>query len=472
LGKKSTKPAPSLAHPPAHPQSRVRIRNGTPTPPQKTTPATTPAITTIATKSTPITNTAIKNAKPADKPYRLSAGRGLVLLVHPNGSKYWQYRYRRFGTEQLISLGVWGTTRDLVSLENAFAAREEIRAKVREGIDPAQEKRDQKKEQQQRLSSLAQKARDATTFKKVGLDWLSVWSRGKTTRTVGYQARRLENDIFPVIGAMPIELVGRRDVIEVVRMIDARGAHEMASRALNVISRILGYAVTHELRESNPAFDIKPADIIGTVAVKNFASISPKELPALLQKIKVYDGVLTRLAIELLALTFVRTNELIGAQWSEIDFLAQRWTIPGARMKKTKGAQVPHIVPLATQTLALLQALKTLSGGKTFLFPGSGSEKPMSNGTILVALKRMGYQGRMTGHGFRSIASTVLHEQGFNHLYIERQLAHMERDEVSAAYNYAEYLEQRAPMMQWWADYLDRSRAASENGKVTNERKA
>ncbi len=398
-----------------------------------------------------LTTTVIRNANPKAKPYRLSAGRGLVLIVHPNGSKYWQYRYRRSDKEHLISIGVWGTTKDLVSLDDAFVAREEIRAKIRKGIDPAEEKRAQKR-------ALARREGRATTFKKVASQWLTVWSRGKSERTVGYQERRLENDIFPLIGSMPIEMVGRRDVIEVVKHIDSRGAHEMASRALNVISRILAYAVTHELRESNPAHDIKPSDLIGTVPTKNYASITSKELPDLLGKIDSYEGLITRYAMQLLALTFVRTKELLGAQWAEIDFVAKRWTVPGSRMKKTKGAQVPHVVPLASQTLELLESLKKLSGTSKFLFPGGDSEKPLSNNTILMALKRMGYKGQMTGHGFRSVASTVLHEQGFNHLYIERQLSHMERDEVAAAYNYAEYLEQRTAMMQWWADYIEEAR--------------
>jgi integrase len=232
----------------------------------------------------------------------------------------------------------------------------------------------------------------------------------------------------------------------------------MASRALNVISRILIYAVNHELRDSNPAHDIKPSDLIGSVRAKNFASIESKELPELLKKISGYQGLLTRYAMELMALTFVRTSELIQAKWSEFDFDNKRWVIPAERMKKAKGMQAAHIVPLATQTLTLLQQLKTISGASTFLFPGLDARKPISNNTILMALKNLGYKGRMTGHGFRSVASTVLHEQGFNHLYIERQLSHMERDEVAAAYNYAEYLEQRTAMMQWWADYLEEAR--------------
>jgi integrase len=162
--------------------------------------------------------------------------------------------------------------------------------------------------------------------------------------------------------------------------------------------------------------------------------------------------------MELMALTFVRTSELIQAKWSEIDFDNKRWVIPAERMKKAKGMQAAHIVPLAKQTLVLLQDLKKISGAGLFLFPGIDARKPISNNTILMALKNLGYKGRMTGHGFRSVASTVLHEQGFNHLYIERQLSHMERDEVAAAYNYAEYLEQRTAMMQWWADYLEEAR--------------
>jgi integrase len=394
------------------------------------------------------TTTAIKAAKPKDKPYRLAIGRGLTLLVHPNGSKYWQFRYRRLGKEQIVSLGPWGTTKDMVSLDEALGLRETIRAKIRQGIDPAEERRAQKRAQAERTGA-------TVTFERVALQWLEVWRRGKSERTVDYQKRRLENDIFPLIGSKHIEMIERKDVIAVVRSIDSRGAHEMASRAINVISRILGYAVNHELRETNPAQGIKPSDLIGSVPTKNFASIDPKELPTLLAKIDRYEGLATRYAMQLLALTFVRTKELIQATWPEIDLKAKRWIIPAARMKKAKGIQITHIVPLSDQAIAVLEKLKPLADESHYLFPGSDPKRPISNNTILMALARMGYRGRMTGHGFRSIASTILHEQGFNHLYIERQLSHLERDEVAAAYNYAEYLEQRGVMMQWWADHLD-----------------
>ena len=202
----------------------------------------------------------------------------------------------------------------------------------------------------------------------------------------------------------------------------------------------------------NPASDIKPSDVLASRKAGNYARISAKELPELLRHIDGYAGAaVTRLAMKLMALTFVRTSELIGARWAEFDLEARRWDIPASRMKM----KTPHIVPLSTQAVNVLQTLQLVSGRASLLFPGERDhEKSMSNNTILGALDRMGYKGRMTGHGFRGVASTILHERGFEHAHIELQLAHMERNEVSAAYNYATYLEPRGKMMQWWADYL------------------
>jgi integrase len=205
----------------------------------------------------------------------------------------------------------------------------------------------------------------------------------------------------------------------------------------------------------NPASDIKPADVLKSRRKENHARVDAKELPELLRAIEVYPGKhVTRLAMKLLALTFVRTSELIEARWAEFDLDAGRWDIPAARMKM----RTPHIVPLSRQALEVLALLKQLSGEGELLFPGErNAKKAMSNNTILQALKRMGYQGRMTGHGFRGIASTLLHEQGHPHEYIELQLAHTPRNAVSAAYNHALYLEPRARMMRDWAGFLERT---------------
>jgi integrase len=235
----------------------------------------------------------------------------------------------------------------------------------------------------------------------------------------------------------------------------------MAKRILQVVGMIFRYAVAHGFSKRNPAADIRPSDILKPTRKTNMARIEAKEFPALLRAIEVYEGrQLTRLAMKLMALTFVRTSELIGARWGEVDLGARRWSIPAQRMKM----QIPHIVPLSHQSIEILTLLQTISGDHQLVFPGEQDpRKPMSNMTILKALERMGYKGRMTGHGFRGVASTILHEQGYNHDHIELQLAHAPRNAVSAAYNHALYLEPRARMMQEWADFLD---SARQGGKI------
>jgi integrase len=251
------------------------------------------------------------------------------------------------------------------------------------------------------------------------------------------------------------------ELVQLAKDIEARGASDMAKRILQIIGMVCRYAVAHGYSKRNPAAEIRPSDILKPTRKQNRARIDAKELPALLRAIELYDGrPLTRLAIKLMALTFVRTSELICARWEEFDFEARRWAIPAARMKMKS----PHIVPLSAQAIEVLELLRTISGNKALVFPGEqDSEKPMSNMTILKALERMGYKGRMTGHGFRGVASTILHEQGYNHDHIELQLAHAPRNEVSAAYNHALYLEPRTKMMQDWADFLEQTQ---RGGKV------
>jgi integrase len=260
-------------------------------------------------------------------------------------------------------------------------------------------------------------------------------------------------DILPAIGSRPLEAIEAPEVVALTKAIEQRGAHDIAKRALETTGQVFRYAIAHGYAKRNPAVEIKLSDILKTVRKTNYARIDAKELPDLLKKIEVYQGThVTRLAIKLLALTFVRTSELIEAKWSEFDLEASRWNIPAQRMKM----RTPHVVPLAKQTLEALDMLRPLSGGSEWLFPGDRNRsKPMSNNTILKGLERMGYKGKMTGHGFRGLASTILHEQGYQHDHIELQLAHAPRNAVSAAYNHALYLEPRAKMMSDWADYLE-----------------
>jgi integrase len=264
---------------------------------------------------------------------------------------------------------------------------------------------------------------------------------------------RLEQDIFPEIGTKPIAELSASLFRDAIKRIEARGAIDIAKRALQTCSQIMRYAVVHDLAAANPVAGIRPSDIIRTRRKRNYVRVGVAELPQLLRDIDGYvGGEHTRLALKLMAYTFVRTSELIQAAWNEFDFAAARWNIPPERMKMRK----PHIVPLSKQALAVLNELKMLSFGSDWVLPGDvDRSKCMSNNTILYALYRMGYRGRMTGHGFRGAASTVLHEQGWPHAHIELQLAHQEQDDTSAAYNHALYLEPRAEMMQAYSDFLD-----------------
>ena len=283
----------------------------------------------------------------------------------------------------------------------------------------------------------------------------------KSERHAATTRNRLKANVYPVLGGRSIADVEPMELVQLAKGIESRGASDMAKRILQIVGMIFRYAVAHGYSKRNPAAEIRPSDILKPTRKINMARIDAKELPALLRAIEVYEGrQLTRLAIKLMALTFVRTSELICASWEEFDFEARRWSIPASRMKM----QTPHIVPLSCQAVEVLELLRTLSGTQELVFPGEQNRsKPMSNMTILKALERMGYKGRMTGHGFRGLASTILHEQGYNHDHIELQLAHAPRNAVSAAYNHALYLEPRAKMMQDWGDFLERTQ---RGGKV------
>ncbi len=386
-------------------------------------------------------DTKFRNAKPMEKPYKLSDELGLYLLVNPVGSKYWRLKFRIDGSEKLFALGVYPD----VSLETARARRDAARVLIAQGINPVQAKHD---------ADRAKQAATVDTFEALAREWWANWKGDRTERHANYVLRRLEADVFPAIGKKPIATVRPRDVIAVARAIEKRGALDIAKRALETIGQVFRYGIEADRVDTNPSANL--SGVVKARAKTNYARLTEKELPELMGKIANYsrDGgaLVTRIALQLMALTFVRTSELIAARWEEFDFERAQWRIPAERMKMRK----PHIVPLTKQALALLAELKIVTGHSILLFPGERDHaKPMSNNTILFALYRMGYHSRMTGHGFRGIASTLLHEIGFEHSHIELQLAHSERNAASAAYNHATYLPQRAKMMQFWADYLD-----------------
>lgn len=400
-----------------------------------------------------ITDIKIKAAKPKERDYRISDGQGLCILIRTTGSKLWQFRYQFEGKAKTASLGPY----PLITLAEAREKRDVLRKGLLDSIDPVQAKRLEKAQRQ---------ALEDHLFEKIARQWFEHWSKARTERHAAYVLRRLEKDVFPDIGQFPITGIKALDVVRVVKRIEDRGALDISKRAFQTIGQICRYAVAHGLAERDVTSDIRPSDVLASRKAKNYARIDAKDLPELLQKTEGYQGYpATRLAMNMMALTFVRTGELINARWEEFDFEKAQWRIPAERMKM----RTPHIVPLSRQALEVLRILHRISGHRKILFPGERDHsKPMSNGTILAALDRMGFRGRMTGHGWRGLASTILHEEGFEHMHIELQLAHQERNKVSASYNHALYLKQRAEMMQWWADYLDKARAA----KVEEHRKA
>jgi integrase len=394
-----------------------------------------------------LTDKAVSQAKPKEKPHKLTDGNGLYLLVTPAGSKLWRWKYRVSGVEKLMALGAYPA----VPLTQARKARDAARQQLAQDVDPMAERRVQK---------IADKVAMERSFAAVAMAWWQQWQSARSPRHAEYVRRRLELDVFPAIGKRPVADVSAPELVHMVKGIAARGALDIAKRALQTTSQVFRYAIANDMSKSNPATHIKPADILPSRKKENYARIDAKELPELLRSMEAYQGSsITRLAMKLMALTFVRTGELIGAKWAEFDLENARWDIPAERMKM----KTPHIVPLSEQAVEVLRVLQTVTGHSALLFPGERDhEKPMSNNTILAALKRMGYAGRMTGHGFRGIASTMLHEMGYRNEHIELQLAHQERNQVSAAYNHAKYLKDRGAMMQQWADCLDALRKGAK----------
>lgn len=389
-----------------------------------------------------LTDTAIRRSQPGSKAYKLFDGGGLHLLITHSGGKLWRWKYRFQSTEKQLALGSYPE----ITLAEARERHATARRRLANGIDPMAERMAEK---------TAFKAATEHTFEKIAKLWLEHWKGNKSARHAATTGNRLRANVYPILGDRPIAEIEPMELVKLATGIEERGASDMAKRILQIVGMVFRYAVAHGYSTRNPTAEIRPSDILKPTRKKNMARVDAKELPALLRAIEVYEGrQLTRLAIKLMALTFVRTSELIGARWDEFDFEAMRWSIPAGRMKM----QTPHIVPLSRQAIEVLELLQTISGDEQLVFPGEQDpKKPMSNMTILKALERMGYKGRMTGHGFRGVASTILHEQGYNHDHIELQLAHAPRNEVSAAYNHALYLEPRAKMMQDWADFLEKT---------------
>lgn len=403
--------------------------------------------TPLGASSMPLTDTAIRAAKPSSKPFKLYDRDGLFLLVNTGGSRLWRWRYRFDSKEKLLALGEY----PVVSLVEARERHLRCRKTLASGVDPMAERKAQTvAKQEERL--FRQRQADLS-FEKIASAWWEWWSIGKSPRHATTVLRRLRADVLPAFGHKFIDDVSTSDVREVMLSIEHRDARDVAKRAHESTGQIFRYAIARGLATRNPAAEFKPRDILAAARTENFARIEAKDLPELLSKIEGYNGdALTRLGLRLIAYTFVRTSELIEAPWPEFDLEKAVWIIPAERMKMS----TPHIVPLARQAVEVLRALRLLTGRGHYVFPGANDKsRPMSNNTLLYALYRLGYRGRMTGHGFRGLASTILHENGFEEAHIELQLAHLRRNTVAAAYNHAKHVAQRSKMMQWWADYLD-----------------
>lgn len=386
----------------------------------------------------PLTDVAVRAAKPREKSYKLADGQGMYLEVMPTGAKYWRLKYRIDGKEKRMALGVYPA----VSLLQARKARDGVKDNLRAGLDPSHEKRRVK---------LERSLERTNSFESIAREWHGTrkesWSEGHATRVL----KRLEQELFPSLGARPIREITAPELLDVIRKIESRDALELSHRALQAASQVFRYAIVTSRADRDPAPDLRGA--LKTRSVVHMKRVGEAEIPELMRNIATYNGELqTRLALQFIALTFVRTSELRYAEWTEIDEKRAEWRIPAAKMKMRD----PHIVPLSKQALAVIAQLRELNGQWQWLFPSSSNaRKPISENTIIFALYRMGYHSRMTGHGFRGLASTVLNEHGFNGDWIERQLAHSERDSTRAAYNHAQYLRERRRMMQWWADYLE-----------------
>ncbi|WP_158792749.1 integrase arm-type DNA-binding domain-containing protein [Granulicella sp. L60] len=389
----------------------------------------------------------IETAKPTSKQYKLADGKGLCLLVMPSGAKYWRWRYRFEGIEKMMSLGEYPE----VGLKEARERLTEARKLWSSGIDPLAERKaaadaklNKEREEQRKVEN---------SFESVARAWWAWWKVGKSPRHAETVILRLEADVFPAYGHKDMETVTPSDIRDVMLGVEGRGSRDVARRIHETTGQIFRYAIAHGKATRNPAADFKPRDILLQVKSENFARVDVKDLPELLAKMDDYWGdAITRFALKLVAYTFVRTSELIEAPWPEFDLDNALWVIPAERMKMG----TMHIVPLSRQAVEVLRALKLLTGNGRLLFPGAMDKtKPMSNNTILGALYRLGYKDRMTGHGFRGLASTILNENDFDEAHVEMQLAHLKRNKVAAAYNHAKYLKQRTMLMQWWADHLD-----------------
>lgn len=400
----------------------------------------------------PLTDSAIRNAKPSDKPYKLSDEKGLFLLITPNGSKWWRLKFRIAGKEKLLSLGVYPE----VSLKDARKKCSELREAIAGGIDPGAQRKALK-------SSIAE--RSANSFEVIAKEWLENRRDSISSGQLTKIAAMFENDVFPWMGGTPAAEVDAPLVLSVIKRIDQRGARYTAHRAKQRISQVMRYAIATGRASRDPCPDLKGA--IPSPREVNFASITePSKVAEMLRAFDGFSGTfVVRSALLLAPLLFVRPGELRKAEWDGFDLDKGEW-----RYFVTK-TRTEHLVPLATQAIAILRELHPLTGHGTYVFPGRDPKRPMSDAAINAALRRLGYDTKteITGHGFRAMARTILHEElHIKPEVIEHQLAHKVPDALGTAYNRTKFLKERRVMMQLWADYLGKLKAGADVIQLNN----
>ncbi|WP_368875038.1 tyrosine-type recombinase/integrase [Proteus penneri] len=391
----------------------------------------------------------IDSSKPKEKDYKLSDGGGLYLLVKTNGGKYWRLKYRIDGKEKLLAIGVYPT----VTLADARRKRDDAKRLLADGIDPNQQRKEQKQ---------ASKIDSVNTFKNIALEW---YEGRKDRWSVGYRDDMMdafEKDVFPHIGNRPIVEIKPIELLEMLSIMEKRGATEKLKKVRQRCGEVWKYAIITGRAEYNPAPDLASAFV--PHKREHYAHLSVSELPEFLSSIDKYMGSqIVRVALRVLILTGVRPGELRKAEWSEINFDTGIWEIPAEKMKMRR----PHIVPLSEQVIDLLKQIHPISGSYQYIFPSrTDYRKHISDMALNTMIRRMGYGGRATGHGFRHTMSTILHEQGYNTAWIETQLAHVDKNSIRGTYNHAQYIDNRREMLQWYADYM----GALENGdKVVHD---
>jgi integrase len=395
----------------------------------------------------PLTDATIRNARAPERARKLYDERGLYLLITPGGRRWWRLKYRFDAKEKLISLGTYPDT----GLKQARQRRDDARKLLAEGVDPSAERKSKKAKLATRASS---------NFEAVAREWFERFSPSWAATHSQTIIRRLEANAFPFIGSKPIADITSIELLTMLRRVEARGAVSTAHRIKQIFGQVFRFAVATGRAFRDPSADLRGA--LSPERERHFSALTnPGDVAGLMRAIRAYRGsFVVKHALRFSALTFGRPGEIRRAEWNEMDMNEWLWRISAQRMKMRR----EHVVPLSRQAKSLLQELQPLTGNGRYVFPsGRVASRPMSENAITAALRYMGYeQGQMTAHGFRTMASTLLNEQGWSADAIERQLAHAERDEVRGAYNRAEYLVERRRMMQAWADYLD----ALENGAV------